>query len=110
MFLILLVIDISARILAGFLRILVFFLHFLSVLFIGFSRLSLYVVFDLIEILRNASLTLLVVEQSAQRILEIADRGYVLRSGEVVASGLARDLLARQDLFDTYLGRNVDSV
>ena len=68
------------------------------------------VVFDLIETLRNASLTLLVVEQSAQRILEVADRGYVLRSGEVVASGLARDLLARQDLFDTYLGRNVDLV
>ncbi len=68
------------------------------------------VVFDLIETLRNASLTLLVVEQSAQRILEVADRGYVLRSGEVVASGPARDLLARQDLFDTYLGRNVDPV
>ncbi len=68
------------------------------------------VVFDLIETLRNASLTLLVVEQSAQRILEVADRGYVLRSGEVVASGPARDLLARQDLFDTYLGRNADPV
>ena len=68
------------------------------------------VVFNLIETLRDAGLTLLVVEQSAQRILEIADRGYVLRSGEVVASGLARDLLAHQDLFDTYLGRNVDSV
>lgn len=39
------------------------------------------VVFDLIETLRNARLTLLVVEQSAQRILEVADRGYVLRSG-----------------------------
>jgi branched-chain amino acid transport system ATP-binding protein len=68
------------------------------------------VVFELIETLRNASLTLLVVEQSAQRILEVADRGYVLRSGEVVASGPARDLLARQDLFDTYLGRNADTV
>ena len=68
------------------------------------------VVFDLIGTLRSAGLTLLVVEQSAQRILEVADRGYVLRSGEVVASGLARDLLARQDLFDTYLGRNVDLV
>ena len=68
------------------------------------------VVFDLIETLRNASLTLLIVEQSAQRILEVADRGYVLRSGEVVASGPARDLLARQDLFDTYLGRNADTV
>ena len=68
------------------------------------------VVFDLIETLRNASLTLLVVEQSAQRILEVADRGYVLRSGEVVASGPARDLLARQDLFDTCLGRNADPV
>ncbi|HAQ23557.1 MAG TPA: branched-chain amino acid ABC transporter ATP-binding protein [Acidimicrobiaceae bacterium] len=67
------------------------------------------VVFDLIGTLRSAGLTLLVVEQSAQRILEVADRGYVLRSGEVVASGLAPDLLARQDLFETYLGRNVDS-
>ena len=77
---------------------------------LGLAPLLADVVFDLIGTLRSAGLTLLVVEQSAQRILEVADRGYVLRSGEVVATGLASDLLAREDLFDTYLGRNVDPV
>jgi len=76
---------------------------------LGLAPLLADVVFDLIGTLRTAGLTLLVVEQSARRILEVADRGYVMRSGEVVVSGLADDLLARQDLFDTYLGRNDDS-
>jgi branched-chain amino acid transport system ATP-binding protein len=76
---------------------------------LGLAPLLADVVFDLIGTLRTAGLTLLVVEQSARRILEVADRGYVMRSGEVVVSGLAGDLLARQDLFDTYLGRNADS-
>ena len=62
-------------------------------------------VFDLIGSLRDAGRTLLVVEQNAQRMLEVADRAYVMRSGQIVTEGLANEFADRDDLFDTYLGR-----
>ena len=44
------------------------------------------------------------VEQNATRMLKAADRAYVLRSGEVVATGTGDELLNRADLFDTFVG------
>ena len=61
-------------------------------------------VFDLIGRLQSEGRTLLVVEQNATRLLEVADRAYVLRTGEIAAQGPASDLLAREDLFDTFVG------
>lgn len=61
-------------------------------------------VFDLIDRLRDEGRTILVVEQNATRMLKAADRAYVLRSGEVVASGTGSELLERSDLFDTFVG------
>ena len=48
------------------------------------------VIFDLLEQLRAQGRTVLVVEQHAQRVLELADRGYVLRTGEIVGRGQRR--------------------
>lgn len=61
-------------------------------------------VFDLLVRLRSEGRTLLVVEQNARRALEVADRAYVLRTGTVVEEGTGAELLARADLFETYLG------
>ena len=61
-------------------------------------------VFDLIGRLQSEGRTLLVVEQNATRLLEVADRAYVLRTGEIAAEGAAADLLERDDLFDTFVG------
>jgi branched-chain amino acid transport system ATP-binding protein len=44
------------------------------------------------------------VEQNARRALQLADRGYVLRTGHVAAEGTGADLAARADLFDTFIG------
>ena len=63
-------------------------------------------VFDLITRLRESGRTLFVVEQNAQRMLAVADRAYVMRSGEIVADGPAAQLAAREDLFETYLGQS----
>ena len=63
-------------------------------------------VFELIASLRAQGRTLLVVEQNATRMLEVADRAYVMRSGEVVAEGTGAELAAREDLFDTFVGRD----
>jgi len=71
---------------------------------LGLAPVLVDVVFELIDSLRQQGRTLLVVEQNATRMLDLADRAYVLRSGEVVASGTATELRAHDDLFDTFLG------
>lgn len=71
---------------------------------LGLAPILVDLVFDLIARLRENGTTTLVVEQNATRMLEAADRAYVLRSGEVVASGTGDELLARTDLFDTFVG------
>jgi branched-chain amino acid transport system ATP-binding protein len=60
-------------------------------------------VFDLLVDLRERGRTVLVVEQNALRALEIADRGYVLRTGQVVVEGPGAELAAHEDLFGTYV-------
>jgi branched-chain amino acid transport system ATP-binding protein len=72
---------------------------------LGLAPVLVDVVFELIQSLRSGGRTLLVVEQNAQRILEVADRAYVMRSGQIVAEGPAAELAVREDLFETYLGR-----
>lgn len=71
---------------------------------LGLAPVLVDVVFDLIQTLRDEGRTLLVVEQNATRMLEVADRGYVLRSGEVAASGTGAELRERDDLFDAFVG------
>ena len=61
-------------------------------------------IFDLILRLRAGGTTLLVVEQNATRLLEVADRAYVIRTGEVALTGTGVELLARGDLFESYVG------
>jgi branched-chain amino acid transport system ATP-binding protein len=71
---------------------------------LGLAPVLVDVVFELISKLRDSGRTLLVVEQNAQRILNVADRAYVMRSGQVVAEGSASELSGSEDLFKTYLG------
>ena len=61
-------------------------------------------VFDLISLLRDQGVTLAVVEQNVAMAREIADRGYVLASGEIVASGPASELAQSDALKSAYLG------
>ncbi len=71
---------------------------------LGLAPVLVDVVFELIANLREQGRTLLVVEQNATRMLEVADRAYVLRSGEVVAEGSGAELRDRDDLFDAFVG------
>ena len=54
--------------------------------------------------LHQEGLTILLVEQNAQAALEIADRGYVLESGQIRLQGRATNLLADASLRKAYLG------
>ncbi len=45
-----------------------------------------------------------VVEQNARRALQIADRGYVLRTGRIAVEGRGPELAAHEDLFGHFVG------
>ncbi len=55
--------------------------------------------------LRDAGLTVLLVEQDAVAALRVADRGYVMERGRIAFSGPASELLASERVRHAYLGR-----
>jgi len=61
-------------------------------------------IFSLIERLRAGGMTMVLVEQNAQRALEISDRAYVISHGKVERAGTSTELLADSDLESIYLG------
>ena len=61
-------------------------------------------IFDIICELNRAGTTILLVEQNAQVALSIADRAYVLETGNIVKSGDAKMLMNDDDVRKAYLG------
>jgi branched-chain amino acid transport system ATP-binding protein len=61
--------------------------------------------FKIIKDIHSSGVAVLMVEQNATMALSIADRGYVLSTGEIVLEGTAPDLLRSEDLKRAYLGR-----
>jgi branched-chain amino acid transport system ATP-binding protein len=61
--------------------------------------------FQIIKDIHAAGVSVLMVEQNAAMALSIADRGYVLSTGEIVLEGPASQLLRSEDLKRAYLGR-----
>jgi branched-chain amino acid transport system ATP-binding protein len=61
--------------------------------------------FQIIKEIHQSGVAVLMVEQNATMALSIADRGYVLSTGEIVLEGPAAELLRSEDLRRAYLGR-----
>ena len=61
-------------------------------------------IFDIIKNLHKQGVTILLVEQNAQMALSIADRAYVLETGNVTMSGDARELMNDDRVRSAYLG------
>ncbi len=61
-------------------------------------------IFDIINTISNAGTTILLVEQNAKQALEIADRGYVLETGKIIAEGTGKELLQNAKVKEAYLG------
>ena len=61
-------------------------------------------VFEIIKQIRALGRTVFVVEQNANMALSIADRGYVIQTGEVVLADTARNLLDNPLMREAYLG------
>ncbi|HHV95695.1 MAG TPA: ABC transporter ATP-binding protein [Clostridiaceae bacterium] len=71
---------------------------------LGLAPIIVEEIFDLILKIRNAGKTVLLIEQNASMALSIADRGYVIETGNVVLEGKGRELLANPDVRKAYLG------
>ena len=61
-------------------------------------------IFDIIRQLHKAGTTILLVEQNARMALSVADRGYVLETGKIVATGTGSELLRDEAVKKAYLG------
>ncbi len=70
----------------------------------GLSPLYVNIIFDMIKAVNEEGTTVLLVEQNAQKALSIADRAYVLETGNMTMSGTGAELLANEDIKKAYLG------
>ncbi|RKJ76399.1 ABC transporter ATP-binding protein [Pyramidobacter sp. CG50-2] len=70
----------------------------------GLAPLLVEAIFDIIGNLHANGATILLVEQNARMALSIADRGYVLETGRIVATGTGRELLDSPAIKKAYLG------
>ena len=61
-------------------------------------------IFEIIKRINSDGTTILLVEQNAYKALSIADRAYVLETGEIKKSGLAADLIKDESVKAAYLG------
>ena len=71
---------------------------------LGLSPLIIAQIFEIIQTIRAAGVTVFLVEQNANRALQIADRGYVLETGKVVLEDTGANLLTNDDVRKAYLG------
>lgn len=69
----------------------------------GLSPLYVNEIFKLIEDIHNSGTTVLLIEQNAKKALSIADRAYVLETGNITLSGKASELMDNDSVKKAYL-------
>ncbi len=70
----------------------------------GLSPLLVSQVFDIIKDMNKRGITILLVEQNAEKALAIADRAYVLANGEITHQGTGAELAGSEEIKKAYLG------
>lgn len=70
----------------------------------GLSPILVNEIFDIIRSVSESGTTVLLVEQNAKKALSIADRAYVLETGNITLEGKAKDLLEDDSIKRAYLG------
>ena len=71
---------------------------------LGLAPLIIAQIFEIIQTIRGEGVTVFLVEQNANRALQIADRGYVLENGRLVLEDTGAALLTNADVRKAYLG------
>lgn len=70
----------------------------------GLSPILVAEIFNIIEETNKNGVTVLLVEQNANKALELSDRTYVLESGRIVMEGNSKDLKDDPKIKKAYLG------
>ncbi len=71
---------------------------------LGLAPLIIAQIFDIIRTIREEGVTVFLVEQNANKALQVADRGYVLETGKVVLADTGTNLLSNDEVRKAYLG------
>lgn len=71
---------------------------------LGLAPLIIAQIFEIIQTIRDQGVTVFLVEQNANRALQIADRGYVLETGKLVLEDTGANLLKNDAVRKAYLG------
>ena len=71
---------------------------------LGLAPLIVKEIFRIVSQLRDAGVSILLIEQNARAALEVADYGYVLETGEIALQGPASELARDPRVVETYLG------
>jgi branched-chain amino acid transport system ATP-binding protein len=74
----------------------------------GLAPMLVELIFSTIQHINRAGMTILLVEQNALMALQVAHRGYVLQTGEIVLKGDAKQLLADEMVRKAYLGEGME--
>jgi len=70
----------------------------------GLAPLLVQEIFDIIRSINETGTTILLVEQNANKALQVAHRAYVMETGRIVLSGSAAELSQTEDIKRVYLG------
>jgi branched-chain amino acid transport system ATP-binding protein len=73
----------------------------------GLAPLIVAQIFEIIREINQNGVTVLLVEQNAAQALSLANRGYVLETGEIVLEGTGAELLADDRVRAAYLGEEI---
>lgn len=76
----------------------------------GLAPIMVETIFQVIDSLRDAGVTLLLIEQNARLALEVTDSAWVMDSGAIVRRGRSAELLADNSIQQIYLGELPDSL
>ncbi|AKQ55594.1 ABC transporter ATP-binding protein [Bordetella hinzii] len=71
---------------------------------LGLAPLIIAQIFEIIRTIRDEGVTVFLVEQNANKALQVADRGYVLENGRVVLHDTGANLLINDEVRKAYLG------
>jgi len=71
---------------------------------LGLAPLIIAQIFEIIQTIRAQGVTVFLVEQNANKALQVADRGYVLENGKIVLADTGANLLTNDEVRRAYLG------
>ena len=71
---------------------------------LGLAPIVVEEIFELLQRIHASGKTILLIEQNASMALSIADRGYVMETGDIVLEGPGKELLRNPEVQKVYLG------